>query len=79
MGIVVSTGMVNYDMIDHSKYIDSLNFARYSNPEVDALFEKGVATIDKAERKRICKELINIVQEDTVYTPVILPSDPRRL
>ena len=76
MGVTVGTDMANYDMIYHTKYIDNLNCARYSNPEVDALFDEGVATVDKAEREQIYKELISIVQEDAVYAPVFFRQSP---
>ena len=76
MGITIGTDMAQFDMIYASQYINNLNCARYSNPEVDALFEQGVSTVDKAERESIYKELINIVQEDAVYAPVFFRQAP---
>lgn len=48
-------------------YIGMANNARYSNPEIDALFEKAVATIDEDERTAIYEDIFTKVQEDAVY------------
>ncbi|MFN8514351.1 MAG: ABC transporter substrate-binding protein [Thermomicrobiales bacterium] len=40
------------------------NYAHYSNPKVDELFQKGRATPDKAERKKIYTELATILNDE---------------
>ncbi|MBU3955595.1 peptide-binding protein, partial [bacterium] len=40
------------------------NFISYSNPEVDALIEKGRRSFDRAERKKIYGEIQNIISAD---------------
>lgn len=65
-----------YDMLYQSKYINNINLARYNNPEVDALFEQGVVTLDREGRLAIYKQLLDIVQEDAVYAPIYCPLSP---
>ena len=43
---------------------ESGNFVNYSNPEVDALIEQGIATTDQDERARIYQEIQTILLED---------------
>lgn len=45
-----------------------LNFVKYSNPEVDALLEKGRRTFDQAERKAIYDRFQEILAEEQPYT-----------
>ena len=57
----------------HSKFADvtpSSNYGGYSNPKVDELLERGMSTIDPAQRKEIYGELAREVVNDmyTVYT-----------
>jgi peptide/nickel transport system substrate-binding protein len=40
------------------------NFVSYSNPDVDALIEKGIAVTDQAERAEIYQEIQRILLED---------------
>ena len=40
------------------------NFVHYSNPEVDALIEQGIAATDQEERARIYQEIQTILLED---------------
>jgi peptide/nickel transport system substrate-binding protein len=40
------------------------NFSRYSNPELDTLYEQGRGTTDNEERKRIYTEAAKILNED---------------
>lgn len=44
--------------------LKDLNYARYSSPEMDALIEAGVGTLDMAKRKEIYKDLAILVNED---------------
>ena len=50
--------------------IDSNNYARYSNPEVDELFATADATTDEAVRKDCYKKICDIVAEDAPYIPI---------
>lgn len=65
-----------YDMLYQTQYIDNINLARYSNPEVDELFNRGVVTLDQNERLAIYDEILSIVQEDAVYAPMFTPVSP---
>ena len=48
----------------HSGEIGANNFARYKNPEVDRLVEKGRSTWDFEERKKIYKKVVEILDEE---------------
>ena len=77
LGITAAT--IGYDFSMYSiaymsQSIGSFNFARYSNPEVDALFAQALSTADNTERNELYKSITNIVQEDAVYAPVLFPS-----
>lgn len=63
-----------YSIAYMSQSIGSFNFARYNNPEVDALFAQALSTADNTERNELYKEITNIIQEDAVYAPVLFPS-----
>ncbi len=56
----------------HSRHIGSGrdNFARYSNPEVDALIDQGEVIMDEEEAKPIYQEIGRILTEDAVFMPV---------
>ena len=76
MGVGLGSDYAMFDQIYATQFIDNLNLARYSNPEVDELFAQGVATVDKEERKAIYSRLIDIVQEDAVYIPIFFRQSP---
>jgi peptide/nickel transport system substrate-binding protein len=51
-------------MFLHSSEIGKNNWSRYSNPEMDALLEKGRITLKWEDRAAIYKRVAEIVQED---------------
>lgn len=57
-----------------SDYIGMANNARWSDPKVEELFQKAVATVDENERTAIYEELFTIVQEQAVYCILCNPS-----
>jgi peptide/nickel transport system substrate-binding protein len=46
------------------------NTGQYSNPEVDALLEKGVRTFDPEERRAIYFRVQEIVRQDLPFLPL---------
>lgn len=46
------------------------NTGQYSNPEVDALLEKGARTFDPEERKAIYREVQELVRADLPFLPL---------
>ena len=50
------------------------NFGQYSNPEVDELFEAGMAELDPEKREEIYQELHMKLWEDQPYTWLFNPS-----
>lgn len=56
----------------HSKYIGSGqdNMSRYSNPEVDKLFDEGKAIMDIDEARPIYAKIAKILNEEAVMMPV---------
>lgn len=59
-----------YSMLYLTSQIDSLNSARYSNPELDRLHNLAKITLDNKEREKLYAEIYNIINEDAVYIPV---------
>ena len=51
--------------------INSKNHARYSNPEVDALFAQADQTTDQAVRKDCFKQITNILVDECPTFPVL--------
>lgn len=49
----------------------SANFFGYSNPDTDALFDAGAATLDDAERQEIYVDLQRQIAEDAVFFPIV--------
>lgn len=56
------------------EYIGMANNARYNNPEVDALFNKAVHTIDADKRAAVYDKIFQIVQEDAPYAVLYNPT-----
>ncbi len=46
------------------------NRGRYANPQLDRLLERGRATVDPAERKRIYAEAQRLLADDLPYVPL---------
>lgn len=77
LGITAAT--IGYDFSMYSiaytsNAIGSFNFARYNNPEVDALFAQALSAVDPTERNSIYKQILDIIQEDAVYVPIFYPA-----
>ena len=73
MSVMGQTNGMDYDFMKTyygTDYIDSLNMARYSNEEVDKLFDEGASTTDKDARLDIYKQIEEIVQNDCAYVPL---------
>ncbi len=63
-----------YDIWHSSKTKEKeLNFISYSNPEVDALLEKGRRTFDIAERKKAYFRIQEILAEEVPYLFLYVP------
>lgn len=54
-------------------YIGTANNARYSNPEIDGLFERAGQSSDSAEREALYDEIFSRVQEEAVYGVICNP------
>ncbi|MBI9048749.1 MAG: ABC transporter substrate-binding protein [Anaerolineaceae bacterium] len=56
-----------FELAFKSDYIGAANNARYSNPEIEKLFDDAVAAVDENERYDIYNQIFTKVQEDAVY------------
>ena len=66
----------NFMQLFHSKNVSpGANHANYVNPEVDALYDRAMATLDKAERLACWRKAQEIVREDC---PLIWLDCPKR-
>jgi len=55
-------------------FIGMANNARYSNPEIDKLFDKAVHTIDEADREKVYEEIFTKIQDEAVYAVLYNPT-----
>ena len=66
-----SGGSIDFDpkQIWHTKSAQTggSNFISYSNPEVDALIDKGRSQMDKKERVKIFKKIYRLIANDVPY------------
>jgi peptide/nickel transport system substrate-binding protein len=60
---------------DASAGFGTLNMSRYSNPEVDALIEEGLAVMDDAKREQLFIKAGKLAMEDQVMIPLWSPSE----
>lgn len=63
----------DYDYVKtffNEEYIDGLNMARYTDPEITKLFTDGISTTDTDARLEIYKQIEELTQEACVYVPV---------
>ncbi|WP_213021979.1 ABC transporter substrate-binding protein [Brevibacillus reuszeri] len=59
----------------HSKQINSLNHSRVNNKQLDSLLEKGLATINKAERTKIYADIQKLVIEEAYWVPLYMEKE----
>ncbi|MDN4524040.1 ABC transporter substrate-binding protein [Fictibacillus fluitans] len=57
-------------MLFHSSQLGGFNHSRAKNKELDALLEKGRATLDSEERKKIYAEAQKIIVEEAYWAPI---------
>ncbi|MBQ3921123.1 MAG: ABC transporter substrate-binding protein [Firmicutes bacterium] len=57
-----------------SANLGGMNFSRYSNPEVDELFEKGKREGDPTKRMELYAKAYKILTEDVPYVPEYYPA-----
>jgi peptide/nickel transport system substrate-binding protein len=74
MGLGLQNDYHYWEYAFGSDYIGQINFARYTNPEVEELFDQGAALTDNAARAEIYKRIVNIVNDDAVYAPAVYAS-----
>ncbi|MBW8269418.1 ABC transporter substrate-binding protein [Caldovatus aquaticus] len=70
------TGEASYMLVnvfgtyDRARRRGAANSARYSNPALDALTERAVATLDEERRERMLREAVRMVSEDVAIVPL---------
>ena len=67
MGMDSGNDADGFNAMVTTPYINSLNMARYSNPEVDRLFAAGRSELNPEARKAIYAECFNLITDDAVY------------
>jgi peptide/nickel transport system substrate-binding protein len=71
-----STGEASYTLINivgtfnREKRTGSTNHGRYSNPELDALTERAVATLDDAQRETLLRQAVKMTMDDLPIMPI---------
>lgn len=59
-----------FGTFDRERRRGSANSSRYSNPELDALTERAVATLDDTAREAMLRQGVAIVAETTAMIPL---------
>ena len=73
-----STGEASYLLrnvvgtYDRARGWGSPNFSRYSNPQLDALTERAITTIDDAEREALLRQAVRLHSENVGIVPLFL-------
>jgi peptide/nickel transport system substrate-binding protein len=71
MGLTLQPDFHYWNVVMTTPFINAMNLPRYSNPIVDDLFQQGIVATDSTMRLEIYKQIINIVNEEAVYAPVV--------
>ena len=61
------------EMAFASDYIGTANNARYSDAEMDALFDRTRVSNDKEERAELFNQIFTKAQEEAIYVPLANP------
>jgi len=56
--------------VDPSKGFGAFNWSGYSNPKVDALLERGFATVDEKRREELAREAMRTAMRDCAVIPL---------
>lgn len=67
LSMVLEGTTQQYSMALTTPYVGMANNVRYSNPEVDELFDEASRTVNEDERFKIYDEIFTIVQEECVF------------
>jgi peptide/nickel transport system substrate-binding protein len=71
-----TTGEASYTLVnitgtyDRAKLTGASNVMRYSNPALDALTERAVATLDDTQRAAQLREGVRVAMEDVAFIPL---------
>ncbi|MBR0645784.1 ABC transporter substrate-binding protein [Plastoroseomonas hellenica] len=71
-----STGEASYTLVnilgtyDRERRIGASNAARYSNPELDALTARAVATLDDGQREALLRDAVKMATDDLGMIPL---------
>ena len=55
---------------DHNQGFGTWNWGRYSNPQMDALLEQGLATVDNPRRAKLLQQATDLVINDYGIIPL---------
>lgn len=67
MSMTLEGGTDQFSMALTSKYVGMANNVRYSNPEIDAMFEEAAKTLDEDARFEIYNAIFHQVQDEAVF------------
>ena len=56
--------------MDEKKGFGTWNWSHYANPKVDALLDKGFATVDEKQREGIAREAATLALRDQAVIPL---------
>jgi peptide/nickel transport system substrate-binding protein len=67
MSMVLEGTTQQYSMALTTPYVGMANNVRYSNPEIDALFDQAALTVEDGARFEIYNQIFRQVQEEAVF------------
>ncbi len=76
LGWGVTTGEATYPLrsliatYNPTKGFGTWNWGRYTNPQMDALLEQGLATVDNAKREKLLQQATELVLNDNGLVPL---------
>jgi peptide/nickel transport system substrate-binding protein len=71
-----TTGEASYTLVNilgtwnPAKRMGASNNGRYSNPELDALTDRAVATLDDNEREKLLQQAVKMAMDDLAFIPL---------
>src|SRR5262249_40161853 len=57
---------------DKEKQMGTANRGRYSSPALDALIDKGLATMDLQQREKLYQEAAKLAMNDVAFIPLVV-------
>lgn len=61
--------------VDEARHFGSLNYAKYSSPEVDAAIERSAGIMKEEERRNVLEGIMNQLMQDLPWIPLFIDQE----